>query len=124
MGLQKEIIFQHKKVVFLHRANQASHNPMVINPIPLMVVSSSGNFNYLHKRSSPNIELLLLKETILNTNLFNKMRVRISGRTRITFPFMIIIGIVIKEMDRILTQRLITILIGKLKDLGIKTFVK
>ena len=37
---------------------------------------------------------------------------------------MTIIGIVIKEMDRILTQRIITILIGKLKDLGIKTFVK
>merc|ERR1711884_310430 len=124
MGLQKEIVSQHKKVVFLHSANQASRNLMVINPILLMVVSNSGNFNYLHKRSSPNIELLLLEETILNTNLFSKMRVRISGRTRITFPFMTIIGVVIKEMDRILTQRIITILIGKLKDLGIKTFVK
>ena len=37
---------------------------------------------------------------------------------------MTIIGIVIKEMDRILTQGIITILIGKLKDLGIKTIVK
>merc|ERR1712223_1901444 len=123
MGLQKEIVFRHKKAVFLHRVNQASHNPMVINLVLLIIVSSSGNFNYPHERSSPNIELLLQMGTILNTNLFSIMRVRILGQTQIISPFMKTIEPVIGEMDKILTK-IITIPIDKLKGLQIKTIVK